>query len=205
MKLYRTSGELIGEGESLAEFVASNKANLRGADLRGANLRGANLRGADLREADLSWADLREADLSWANLRGADLRWANLRGANLRGADLRGANLRGADLREADLREADLRGADLRGADLRGANLSWANLRGAGCVQMECGPWFIWITPERCSIGCQDHPHEFWQSATPKSVAPMHEHASEFWLLWGEMILAACRACAKHGWPKAKE
>ena len=180
MKLYRTSGELIGEGESLAEFVASNKANLRGADLRGANLRGANLRGADLREADL-------------------------RGADLRGANLREADLREADLSWADLRGADLRGANLRGANLRGANLSWANLRGAGCVQMECGPWFIWITPERCSIGCQDHPHEFWQSATPESVAPMHEHASEFWLLWGEMILAACRACAKHGWPKAKE
>ena len=66
------------------------------ANLRGANLRGVNLRGADLREA---------------NLRGADLREANLRGANLRGANLRGVNLRGADLREANLRGADLRGA----------------------------------------------------------------------------------------------
>ena len=66
------------------------------ANLRGANLRGVNLRGADLREADLRGADLREA-----NLRGADLRGADLRGVNLRGADLRGANLRGADLRGA--------------------------------------------------------------------------------------------------------
>jgi len=66
------------------------------ANLRGANLRGVNLRGADLREA---------------NLRGADLREANLRGADLRGADLRGVNLRGADLRVANLRGADLRGA----------------------------------------------------------------------------------------------
>ena len=100
---------------------------------------------------------------------------------------------------------AEANKADLRWANLSGADLSGANLSGAGCVQMECGPWFIWITPERCSIGCQDHPHEFWQAATPESVAPMHEHASEFWSLWGEMILAACRACAKHGWPKAKE
>ena len=66
------------------------------ANLRGANLRGVNLRGADLREANLRGADLREA-----NLRGADLRGADLREANLRGADLRGVNLRGADLRGA--------------------------------------------------------------------------------------------------------
>ena len=105
----------------------------------------------------------------------------------------------------AEANKADLRWANLRWANLSWANLSGADLSGAGCVQMECGPWFIWITPERCSIGCQDHPHEFWQAATPESVAPMHEHASEFWSLWGEMILAACRACAKHGWPKAKE
>ena len=77
------------------------KANLRGANLRGANLRGADLRGANLRDADL-WD---------ANLRGANLWDADLRGANLRGADLRGANLRDADLWDANLRGADLRGA----------------------------------------------------------------------------------------------
>lgn len=48
----------------------------------------ANLRGADLRGADLSGANLRGADLSGANLSGADLRWADLCGANLSGADL---------------------------------------------------------------------------------------------------------------------
>ena len=134
-----------------------------------------------------------------------DLCEANLSWANLRGADLSGANLSGADLSKADLREANLRGADLSGADLREANLSEANLRGTGCVCMQCGPWAVWVTPERCSIGCQDHLHEFWQAATPGSVAHMHEHAEKFWRMWGEMILAACRACAKHGWPKAKE
>ena len=66
------------------------------ANLRGANLRGVNLRGADLREANLRGADLREANLREANLRGADLRGVNLRGADLRGANLRGADLRGA-------------------------------------------------------------------------------------------------------------
>ena len=54
------------------------RADLRGANLRGANLRWANLSGADLRWADLSGADLREANLRWADLREANLRWANL-------------------------------------------------------------------------------------------------------------------------------
>ena len=67
------------------------RADLRGANLRGANLRGANLYGANLRGADLYGANLRGANLCDANLRGA-----NLRGADLRGADLYGANLRGA-------------------------------------------------------------------------------------------------------------
>ena len=56
-------------------------------------------------------ADLRGADLRGANLHGADLYGANLRGANLYGADLRGANLYGADLYGADLYGADLYGA----------------------------------------------------------------------------------------------
>ena len=42
------------------------RANLRGANLRGADLRGANLRGADLRDADLCGANLRDADLCGA-------------------------------------------------------------------------------------------------------------------------------------------
>ena len=87
------------------------RANLRGADLRGANLRGADLRGANLRDADLYDANLYDANLRGANLYNANLRGADLRGANLRGADLRGADLRGADLRGANLRDANLRGA----------------------------------------------------------------------------------------------
>ena len=71
-------------------------------------------------------ANLRGANLRGANLWGADLRGANLWGANLRGADLWGANLRGANLWDADLRVANLRGANLRDADLRGANLRGA-------------------------------------------------------------------------------
>ena len=66
------------------------------ADLRGADLRGANLYRADLYGANLYRADLRGANLYRADLRGADLYGADLRGANLYRADLRGANLYGA-------------------------------------------------------------------------------------------------------------
>ncbi len=102
-------------------WALNNKADLRGADLRGADLRRANLHGADLRGANLHEADLR----------GADLYGADLHGANLYGANLYGANLHGANLHEASLHEADLHEANLRGADLRRANLHEADLRRA--------------------------------------------------------------------------
>jgi len=98
------------------------------ADLRGADLRGANFGGADLEGANLGRADLRRADLEGVNLGRADLRGADLEGANLRGADLRGADLEGANLGRADLRGANLEGANLGRADLRGANLGGAKL-----------------------------------------------------------------------------
>jgi hypothetical protein len=112
---------LAAHAQWLADFATGQRANLRGADLRGANLRGA----------DLSCADLTGAGLSSANLTGADLSGADLRGANLVFANLRGANLTDANLSDADLRDANLTGADLSGADLRGASLVFANLRGA--------------------------------------------------------------------------
>lgn len=46
-----------------------NKANLKGAKLRGTNLKEADLKGADLRYADFSGADLSCADFSGANLK----------------------------------------------------------------------------------------------------------------------------------------
>ncbi len=139
------------------------RANLRGADLRGANLWGASLReadlwGANLGEANLGGADLWGADLGGANLWGANLREANLWEANLRGADLREANLWGANLRGADLWGADLWGASLREANLREANLRGANLGGADLGGADLGDtifnkinWLIWIgiTPDK--------------------------------------------------------
>ena len=67
------------------EGNGGERANLKGANLRGADLYGANLRGADLCDADL-----RDADLYGANLCDAYLYGANLCDADLRDADLRG-------------------------------------------------------------------------------------------------------------------
>ena len=67
----RYTGEIIVEmeAETLREVIEKNKANLRGADLRGANLLGADLWGADLRGANLWGADLRGADLWGAEIK----------------------------------------------------------------------------------------------------------------------------------------
>jgi hypothetical protein len=111
------------------EEAVINRADLRGAYLRGAYLQRADLQGAYLRGAYLRGAYLQRADLQGAYLRGADLQRADLQGADLQGADLQGADLQGADLQGADLRGAYLRGADLQGADLRGADLQGADLQ----------------------------------------------------------------------------
>ncbi len=88
--------------------VASGRANLSNADLRGYELAGVNLSGANLSGANLAGCDLEGANLSVANLQGAVLACANLRGAKLRRARLEGADLRGADLTNANLTGVDL-------------------------------------------------------------------------------------------------
>ena len=163
--------------ERLAEVLAAHKRWLAGDGGERANLHGANLSGADLHRADLY-------------------------GANLSGADLHGANLREADLREADLYGANLREADLREADLYGANLYGANLSGTGVFPFHLGPWFGWADPERAVIGCQDHPHAFWQSLTESQANRMHSAAWEQWQAWGPVVLAAIDCASRHGWPK---
>ncbi len=94
------------------------KADLRGADLRGADLRGAKLSYSDLSGADLTEANLNRADLSYANLAGADLSYAGLTGANFFGASFFEADLTGAKLSSSDLSGAQLLSTKLIGANL---------------------------------------------------------------------------------------
>jgi len=164
-----------------------------------------NLRYANLRSADLSFSNLSSADLSSADLRSADLSFSNLSFSDLRFADLSFSNLSSANLSYANLSFSNLSSANLSSADLDSANLSYANLRFAGCIAIQIGEWSVLVTPDLCSVGCQKHPHEIWLHATPESVSQWHSNAAEWWQQWGEIIKAACVACAKHGWPVKKE
>jgi uncharacterized protein YjbI with pentapeptide repeats len=195
-----TAGELATILALHGEWVASG-----GTKGKRANLTEASLAWANLAEASLAWADL-----SYANLAGANLAGANLTGANLAGANLTGANLAWANLTEANLTGANLTEASLARADLTGANLAWADLAesdltGTGCCHFAAGRWSAWITPGRCKIGCKGRPHAFWREQTPESVASMSPYASEWWAQWRGVILAACDACAAHGWPKKED
>jgi len=156
----------------------------------------ANLRGANLRAADLRAADLRDANLCDANLRGANLRYADLRGADLCGANLRDADLRGADLCDADLRGADLCDANLCGADLRGADLCGANLRGEKLKSIPVFiyglKWFVTVTNEFLTIGCQRHTHAEWAAFSDEQISDMDEGALNFWQMWKPSLLSVC-------------
>lgn len=143
-------------------------------------------------------------NLRFVNLAGVDLRRFNLDGVDLEGADLSAANLYKADLVEVSFRGANLTGANLHFANVTGADFRYANLNGTGCVSMQCGRWNVWVTPERCWIGCKRYDHDFWLAATLDSVEHLNCEAKQFWTHWGEMIKTACRACAKHGWPEMK-
>ena len=83
----RDPKDITINGKQLSEILASHKKWLMSEEgSQRANLRGANLRGADLQDANLRGADLQGANLQGAYLRGANLQYANLRGANLQDA-----------------------------------------------------------------------------------------------------------------------
>lgn len=62
--------------EEALKMLESDRAALRGFDLRKANLRGADLRKVDLYGADLRKANLYGVDLYGADLHGADIDYA---------------------------------------------------------------------------------------------------------------------------------
>ena len=132
---------------------------------------------------------LKEVDA--ANLRGANLRGANLRAADLRDADMRDAELCGADLRAANLRGADLRGADLRCADLLGANLCGEKLKSTP-VFIYGLKWFVTVTNEFLTIGCQRHTHAEWEAFSDEQISDMDEGALNFWQMWKTSLLSVC-------------
>ena len=140
--------------------------------------------GSVLKEVDAS--DLRGASLCAANLCGANLCGADLRAANLCGADLRGASLCGANLRGANLCGANLCGADLRDADLCGEKLKSIPVFIYGLK------WFVTVTNEFLTIGCQRHTHAEWAAFSDEQISAMSDGALNFWQMWKPSLLSVC-------------
>jgi WD40 repeat protein len=116
------TARVLGDEEA-GETVRANALRLSArlrlpdrADLRGASLRGEDLSHRELAGADLTGADLSDARLVSTTLTDARLEHARLRGARLDQTGLARADLRGADLAGARLFRADLRGARAGGS-----------------------------------------------------------------------------------------
>jgi len=191
IEIKSTDGRTLYECEApnlldALQRTASGGANLGGANLRGANLGGAYLRGAYLRGVNLRGANLEGAYLRGANLEGANLEGAYLRGANLEGANLEGANLGGADLGGANLEGANLRGVNLRDADLEGEKLTIPPARVSGLT------WFVLVTPEYMTIGCQRHTHDEWAAFDDAKIQGMEPRALGFWQENKASLMALC-------------
>jgi uncharacterized protein YjbI with pentapeptide repeats len=97
--------------DCLFEWVRTDHANFRDAELDGTafnlcHLNGAILRNAKVREALFVAIDLRTADLSNASLVGSNLAEADLTRAKLDGTDLTDVNLRGAKIEASALKGA---------------------------------------------------------------------------------------------------
>jgi len=173
IEIKSTDGRTLYECEAPNLLDALQRAASGGAYLRGAYLRGAYLGGAYLRGA---------------NLEGANLGGAYLGGADLRGAYLRGANLGGAYLGGADLRGAYLRGANLEGANLRGEKLTIPPVQVIGLT------WFVLVTPEYMTIGCQRHTHDEWAAFDDDQIQKMEHRALGFWQENKAPLMALCAA-----------
>ena len=131
-----------------------------------------------------------KANLQYANLQGANLQYANLQYANLQDAKLQDANLQDAKLQYANLQYANLQYANLQYANLQGAKLQYANL-----IQMRLDYWTVTVSPTHTCIGCQRHENAKWLAHTPESVSDMNEHASAFWIRYGDLIKSAIKIC----------
>jgi len=188
IEIKSTDGRTLYECEAPNLLDALQRAASGGADLRGAYLEGAYLRGAYLRGAYLEGAYLEGAYLQRANLEGAYLRDTNLRGADLRDTNLRGADLGGANLQGANLGGANLGGANLRGADLQGEKLT------SPPVQVHGLTWFVLVTPEYMTIGCQRHTHDDWAAFDDYQIQKMEHRALGFWQENKAALLAVCAA-----------
>ena len=96
-----------------------------------------------------------------------------------------------ADLRNADLRYANLSNADLSNADLSNADLLGEKLK-SNPVFVYGLTWFITVTNEFLTIGCQRHSHSDWAGFDDAKIESMHVCAIEFWRKWKPSLMLMC-------------
>ena len=101
-------------------------------------------------------------------------------------ADLSNADLSNADLSNANLRYADLSNADLSNADLLGEKLK------SNPVFVYGLKWFITVTNEFLTIGCQRHSHSDWAGFDEARIESMHSGAIAFWRKWKPSLMLMC-------------
>ena len=96
-----------------------------------------------------------------------------------------------ADLSNADLSNADLSNANLRYADLSNADLLGEKLK-SNPVFVYGLKWFITVTNEFLTIGCQRHSHSDWAGFDDARIESMHSGAIAFWRKWKTTLMLMC-------------
>ena len=96
-----------------------------------------------------------------------------------------------ADLSNADLSNADLSNANLRYADLSNADLLGEKLK-SNPVFVYGLTWFITVTNEFLTIGCQRHSHSDWAGFDEARIESMHSGAIAFWRKWKPSLMLMC-------------
>ena len=164
--MLRNPKDIIHKGVRLSDAMDAHELWLAGAaDGERLNWSGASLDGASLSHASLSHASLDRASLDRASLNGASLNYAWLDGASLNGASLNGASLNGAYGNMLEVKSAQFD---------RWA-ITWTR-DAAGTTTLQ--------------IGCQKNDLELWRQSDPRWIRAMDSHATEWWAIYRDLVLA---------------
>lgn len=82
---------------------------------------------------------------------------------------------------KVSLRDADLLGAYLQGEILIIFPVQVLGLR-----------WFVLITPQYMSIGCERHTHEEWANFNRVEISKMDTNAWDWWTVHKDVLLNMC-------------
>lgn len=115
-------------------------------------------------------------------------------------ADGERLNWSGASLDHASLDRASLSHASLSHAWLDGASLTGASLNGAygNMYEVKSAQFDRWAITWTCNaagtttlqIGCYKHDLELWRKSDPRWIRAMDSHATEWWAIYRDLVLA---------------